>query len=117
MADGLEVVEDQKEQQQITGYDDGKVVERLDTMLKRFDSLEDAIRGLETRNEASKADTGSSDTVVALNDAQWQELVEGYHWAKDSAGVLLFLVLLIALGVAAIFGSGLWTLFVRGWRR
>lgn len=64
---------------------------------------------------ASVASDGS--TVVLIDDSQWDTIETKWDTAGKSMQVVLFLALVIALLLAAIFGNKLWAAFSRGWRR
>lgn len=88
-----------------TIYDDSKVVERLDTIIKRFDSIDDALKSLQTRD--TKSGETSTSTIV-IDSSQ-------YEYLQSSLSTNLYITLALALIVCALFGALLWHLFSYRW--
>lgn len=59
---------------------------------------------------------GAESTVVLVDSAQWEEMRESWAWLKQGFSVALFLVLVVTLLVAALFGNRLWQAMSTGWR-
>lgn len=59
---------------------------------------------------------GSASTVVLVDATQWEEMRESWEWLKQGFSVALFLVLVVTLLVAALFGNRLWQAMATGWR-
>lgn len=59
---------------------------------------------------------GAESTVVLVDSSQWEEMRESWAWLKQGFSVALFLVLVVTLLVAALFGNRLWQAMATGWR-
>lgn len=88
-----------------TSYDDGKVLERLDTIIKRFDTVDDALKSLESR---SAAKSGDNTSVVSIDSSQ-------FDYLQQSMQVNTYLTLIVAVLLACLFGYGLWHVFSGLW--
>lgn len=86
-------------------YDDSKVVERLDGILKRFDTVDEALKSLQTRGDTKQGDSSS---VVVIDSSQ-------YDYIQGSLSVNLYLTLIVAVLLACIFGYGIWHVFSGLW--
>ena len=87
-------------------YDDSKVVERLDGIIKRFDTVDDALKTLSSRGD-TKAEVSST---VTIDSAQYEEIT-----GRES--INMFLVLCSAVLLAFLLGTYMWDLFCRLFRR
>lgn len=88
----------------------GEVDEDLGKLRKGVRTLSEQL------NETSGGETIENCTVTISQD-QWAEMRDSWLWAKEWAGLSLFVAVVCALLVAALFGSRLWADFARGWRR
>lgn len=85
-----------------TTYDDSKVVERLDGIIKRFDSVDDALKSISSRGD-TKSETAST---VTIDSTQYEKLT-------SLASINTFLSLCAAVLIAFFLGTFLWDLFCR----
>ena len=93
-------------------------------MQEGFSEVDDDFKGVrkdirslsEQLNETAGGETVENCTVTISPD-QWAQMRDSWLWAKDWAGLSLFVSVVCALLVAALFGSRLWSDFARGWRR
>lgn len=90
--------------------------------VRNIDAKADAIAAAVSANgqkvdgvAAAVAADGS--TVVLIDDSQWDTIETKWETAGKSMQVVLFLALVVALLLAAIFGNRLWGAFSKGWRR
>lgn len=88
-----------------TTYDDSKVIERLDGIIKRFDTVDDALKTLSSRGD-TKAEVSST---VTIDSAQYEEIT-----GRES--INMFLVLCSAVLLAFLLGTYMWDLFCRLFR-
>lgn len=65
----------------------------------------------------STAVAENSASTVTIDAGQWQEMRESWLYCKSGIQVGLFLVLVLSLIVAALFGNRLWSAFAKGWRK
>lgn len=86
-------------------YDDSKVIERLDGIIKRFDTVDDALKSLEQR-QSTKSD--GTATTVTLDATQYEAI-------SSRAGLNTYFVLVTALIGFCIFGAMLWHFFSSRW--
>ena len=85
-----------------TTYDDSKVIERLDGVIKRFDTVDDALKTLSSRGETKTEST----STVTIDSAQYEKLT-------SLASINSFLSLCATVIIAFFLGTFLWDLFCR----
>lgn len=95
---------------------DSKTSAQLDGIAATLDSESQTLNAMLVKLGESNNSETTNQTVV-IDSGQWSEMRESWLWAKNCAGVALFLALVGVLMVSAIFGNKLWTAFSKGWRR
>ena len=84
---------------------------KIDTIYSAVASNGQKIDGL------SAAVAEDSASTVTIDAGQWQEMRDSWLYCKSGLQVGLFLVLVLALIVAALLGNRLWSAFAKGWRK
>lgn len=92
------------------GFDD--VAAKVDELAANTAGVASDVDALRTAVESG----GAESTVVLVDSAQWAEMQESWAWLKQGFSVALFLVLVVTLLVAALFGNRLWQAMATGWR-
>lgn len=95
---------------------DAKTSAQLDGIAATLDSESQTLDALLVKLGESRQGETTNQTVV-IDAGQWSEMRESWLWAKNCAGVALFLALVGVLMVSAIFGNKLWSAFSKGWRK
>lgn len=90
----------------------GDVGAKVDELAANTEGVASDVVALRTAVESG----GAESTVVLVDSSQWEEMRESWAWLKQGFSVVLFLVLVITLLVAALFGNRLWQAMATGWR-
>lgn len=91
----------------------------IDALSSKVDELAASAQGVASDVVALRTaveSEGSASTVVLVDATQWEEMRESWEWLKQGFSVALFLVLVVTLLVAAMFGNRLWQAMATGWR-
>lgn len=90
----------------------------VQSLSTKIDTISSAVAANgEKIDGVSTAVAENSATTVTIDASQWDDMRESWQFCKQGIQVGLFLVLVLALVVAALLGNRLWDAFAKGWRK